>query len=155
MNVLFFSIETGNNSTVSEIEPPEIIVPVTVSPEITHEEFVNRFDGSVTSEANEIDVAPNPQIISVTAAPEIPEQESHNQNEELPEQGSSQPEKQKKRRRKGKVTELQEDNSIDADFASSLDMSCIEGTTAPAINDAYIQEYIQYDLNNFFFSNSN
>lgn len=133
------------------MEPPEIIEPITVSPEITHEEFVKPIEVPTTSQTSEIDVAPSQPIDLATASPEA--HESPEQNEDSPEQESGHPEEQqtptatsqKKRRRKGKVTEVQEDNLIDVDFASRLDMSCIEGTAAPAINDAFVVEYIQYD----------
>lgn len=164
-----FQKETGNNSTVSEIEPPEVIEPVkTVAPEITHEEVKNEAEINYDVEASSV-------LTHVeTEAPEILQGESSDRNtdhvdeqvSQVPEgvpidhdaEQSSTPEKaegsqtngktgQKKRRRKGKVPEFQEDNTIDEDFASRLDMSCIEGTAAPAVNDAYVVEYIQYYIN--------
>lgn len=98
-----------------------------------------------------------PQVFpeQVTAGQETVEQESPEQKsteQESPDQESTQPEEQqtlntnsqKKRRRKGKIPEFQEENNIDDDFASRLDMTCIEGTIAPAVSDAYIVEYIRY-----------
>lgn len=168
----------GNNSTVSEIETPEVIEAiVTVSPDITHEEVLQPIQESSTNEVNTNEIlappsqAPSsepespesPKEISqssqsppqelpeqVTAGQETVEQESPEQ--ESPDQETTQPEEQqilntnsqKKRRRKGKIPEFQEENNIDDDFANRLDMTCIEGTIAPAVNDAYIVEYIRY-----------
>lgn len=167
-------IETGNNSTVSEIEAPEVIEAViTVSPEITHEEVLQPVEQPITDEVNTNEILAPPSqapplefdLESHSADPvpaesppqelpqsEIIEPETIDQEEESPEQGSAQPEEQqtpntktqKKRRRKGKIPEFQEDNNIDDDFASRLDMTCIEGTVAPTVNDAYIVEYIRY-----------
>lgn len=148
---------------MSEIEPPEVFEPVkTVAPELTHEEFINKVETNdveassvlttFETEAPETRQTETPEHNVDHVAERVPEQETIDQDVE---QGSSQPDDsqtagtgvQKKRRRKGKVSEFQEDNLIDVDFASRLDMSCIEGTAAPAVNDAYVVEYIQYDLN--------
>lgn len=58
-----------------------------------------------------------------------------------------------KHRRKGKGSDFQEDNFIDEDFASRMDMSCMDDATiAPQISDAYIVEYIRYaSLNSYSF----
>lgn len=48
---------------------------------------------------------------------------------------------QKKKHRKEKVLDAQEDNNIDYEFAGRLDMSCIDGITAPSINDAFVLKY--------------
>lgn len=167
-----FTIETGNNSTVSEIEAPEVIeAVVTVSPEITHEEVVQPVEVQTENEVNEILAPPSQAPPSESELPEVPPTETQSAPEppqevpeqqtvveeetvdqESPDQETSAPEEQqmpnsnsqKKRRRKGKIPEFQEDNNIDDDFASRLDMSCIEGTTAPVVGDAYIVEYIRY-----------
>lgn len=174
--MISFTIETGNNSTVSEIEGPEVIEAiVTVSPEITHEEVLQPIEEPSTNEVNTNEIlappsqAPpseveSPEIPQLPESPpppqEFPEQVTAGQEtieQESPEQESTdqesvQPDEQqtpninsqKKRRRKGKIPEFHEENNIDDDFASRLDMTCIEGTVAPAVNDAYIVEYIRY-----------
>lgn len=150
--------ETGNNSSVSEIEPTEIIEPVaTVPPEITHEEISNNLDESATNEIaqNNVDTAaetaPPPQL------PSPPNTESpilENEIESGPEQSATEiatetppaPISQRKNRRRGKKPYFQEDNSIDEEFASRLDMSCANDIVAPNIENAYIADYIRYDL---------
>lgn len=47
-------------------------------------------------------------------------------------------ESQKKRRPK---PDIQEDNTIDDEFASRLDVSCAETTVAPSIVGAYVSDY--------------
>lgn len=164
--------ETGNNSTVSEIEQPEVIESVvTVPPEITHEEMVgNAVDGTATNEINEINVKSGQSRIAETTEPpqQVPEQ-SNNAHEsaisendiengpdqllpefnsvdsietltEIPPASIS----QRKNRRKHKKPHLQEDNSIDEEFASRLDMSCADAeTAAPQIEDAHVASYIR------------
>lgn len=172
MTPILLTIETGTNSSVSEIEPSEVIEPVkTVEPEITHEEYVHVVEDPTANQANEIEVSSVSTVLEKvtpeTHQPESPEHVPEQVREQVPErepteqdheEESSQPEEpqtigsnlQKKRRRKGKVSEFQEDNLIDADFASRLDMTCIEGTAAPAVNDAYVVEYIPYYLTAFY-----
>lgn len=146
---------------------------ITVSPELTHEEVLQPVEQSITDEVNTNEILAPPSqappfeldsesrssdqdaIPAESPPQELPEQEiiePDQEEEESPEQAPAQPEEQptlntktqKKRRRKGKIPEFQEDNNIDDDFASRLDMSCIEGTVAPTVNDAYIVEYIRY-----------
>lgn len=137
-------IETGNNSSVSEIEPPEVIEPIgTVSPDITHEEIINRVEGTTANQLNEVAVTELP--IQVPFQPEISENEI--QQQQLPEQ--FEPEiastTQRKPRRKGKKPNVQEDNNIDSEFASRLDMSCADAETiAPQIENAHVSDYIRY-----------
>lgn len=111
---------------------------VTVSPDKTHEEI---------HDVNEIGLA-DPVAEVAGASNTVSEQESESPENEPDEDdqytiaGSSEA-PQKKRRRKGKVSDAQEDNTIDEEFASRLDMSCIEGAVAPTVNDAYVVEYIR------------
>lgn len=154
--------------------PEVIEAVITVSPELTHEEVLQPVEQSITDEVNTNEILAPPSLAPPLESdsesrsadpvpvesppqelpePEINEPETVDQEEESPEQEPAQPEEQqptpntkaqKKRRRKGKIPEFQEDNNIDDDFASRLDMSCIEGTVAPTVNDAYIVEYIRY-----------
>lgn len=127
---------------MSEIEPQEVIEPiVTISPEITHEELeVRPIEEPLTDRPNQIEQNPD-QTFNLNAQEKEAEELETAESEEphAPSTG------QKKRRRKGK-NEYQEDDTIDDEFASRLDMSCIEDTPAPSVNDAYIVEYIRYDL---------
>lgn len=130
-NCFKYNIETGNNSTISEIEPPEVIG--TVAPGLTHEELQKPVEQPTTSGPNKNEIeAPSSQA-PISEVEQQPGQETE----------TKQTNTQKKRRRKGKV-DIQEDNTIDADFASRLDMSCLEGSIAPTVPDAYIVEYIRY-----------
>lgn len=150
-----------------EITHEEVVQPV--EEPITNEENPNEILAP-PSQAPPLETPPEaPEAPQPESPPqELPEQETIGQEigeetqqetvgqetneQESPDQESSQPEEQqttntnsqKKRRRKGKIPEFQEDNTIDDDFASRLDMTCIEGTVAPAVNDAYIVEYIRY-----------
>lgn len=155
---------------MSEIEPPEVIELVkTVAPEITHEEVRNEAETNDVEASSVLTTleteAPETPETRQTESPERNTDQNSEQVLQVPdeaprEHGSDQDSSpdlssptegsqaigtnaQKKRRRKGKVSEFQEDNLIDEDFASRLDMSCIEGTAAPAVNDAYVVEYIQ------------
>lgn len=135
----------GGNSTVSEIEPPEVIDQIaTISPDLTHEELeeVKPIEQPTTGHPNEIDV-----VSGQSSDPNALDQEEPEEPEEVLVESENQQTVhstgQKKRRRKGKVNEFQEDNTIDEDFASRLDMSCIDGTAAPSVDDAYVVEYIR------------
>lgn len=79
----------------------------------------------------------------VASIPSNPEQTLTTATAEVESVPSTEATKQKKRRRKGKISDAQEDNNIDYEFASRLDMSCIEGIAAPSVNDAYVLEYIR------------
>lgn len=137
----FIFLETGSDSTVSEIEPPEVNESLaTISPEITHQEVhdVRPVDQVTTGQPNENELDTNSldnDEIQETAEPD-----------DADDQETSSTTVQKKRRRKGKINEFQEDNTIDEDFASRLDMSCIDGTAAPTIDNAYVVEYIRYEI---------
>lgn len=137
---MLYFLETGSNSTVSEIEPPELNESLaTISPEITHQEFhdVRPVDQVTTGQPNENELDSNSldDEIQETAEPD-----------DADDQETSSTTVQKKRRRKGKINEFQEDNTIDEDFASRLDMSCIDGTAAPTVDNAYVVEYIRYKI---------
>lgn len=165
--------ETGNNSTVSEIEPTEIIEPVvTVPPEITHEEIVNTIDESATNEINQINVGESGQsTIAETVPPQLlpspPNTDESAVLENEIEIGPDQPPpefntidsidiatemppasiSQRKNRRKGKKSHAHEDNTIDEEFASRLDISCTDAQVlGPHIENAHIANYIRYDL---------
>lgn len=155
--------ETGINSSVSEIEPTEIIeAAATVPPDMTHEEISNRIDESATNEINQINVEtgqstiaetmppqqlPSPAILEneIESGPEQPVTEYNTVEPseiatELPPAPISQ---RKKNRRRGKKPHAQEDNSIDEEFASRLDLSCADADTgAPHIENAHISTYI-------------
>lgn len=138
---LLYFLETGSNSTVSEIEQPEVIESLaTISPEITHQEFhdVRPVDQITTGQPNENGLDTN--SLDNDEIQETPEPDDADDQE------TSSTMVQKKRRRKGKVNEFQEDNTIDEDFASRLDMSCIDGTAAPSVDNAYVVEYIRYKI---------
>lgn len=119
-------LETGGDSTVSEIEPLVVIEPfATIQPEITHQEMeTSEVQEPVTSDSN------------INPLPETHSEQVENEVLETPITVSEA--SQKKRRRK---PDIQEDNTIDEEFASRLDMSCIEETVAPTIVNAYIVEY--------------
>lgn len=145
---------------MSEIEHTEIVEAiVTVAPETTHEEIIDRnslFHNSENeaiseiSENNEnnVNVENSETAIDTNEIEPLPEQEvfvqSSSTTESVETMSSNESTSQKKRRRKGKVTDAQEDNNIDEDFANHLDMSCIEGIAAPSVTDAYVLEYIRY-----------
>lgn len=131
-------LETGGDSTVSEIEPQVVIEPfATVPPEITHQEmetFKIEDPSTIPTDAAEITSESN-----INPSPEIHQEQEENEVPlETQTQTTSSKAPQKKRRRK---PDIQEDNNIDDEFASRLDMSCIEGTVAPTIVNAYIVEY--------------
>lgn len=84
----------------------------------------SEFQKPVTVEVNS-NMSPSPETHS-----------EHVENEVLETQMTVSEAPQKKRRRKP-----QEDNTIDDEFASRLDMSCTEGTVAPSIVNAYILEF--------------
>lgn len=143
---------------MSEIEPPEIIEPVTVSPEITHEEIVKSVDGSATNEINEINVNSLPPHQVSTQQPTASENEIANgpdqtvpelnaivDSGEITTEPPPAPISQRKNRRKGKKHHAHEDNSIDEEFASRLDMSCADAeTSAPQIENAHVANYLRY-----------
>lgn len=138
----WFLIGNGENSPVSEIEAPEVIDSViTISPDITHEEIeiAAPIENPSTDYPNEIQVDPNqsqPDSVTILSEPEETDLVESEDRPSAPVTG------QKKRRRKGK-NDFQEDDRIDEDFASHLDMSCMDGTTAPSVDDAFIVEYIR------------
>lgn len=120
---------------VSEIEPPVVIEEiVTVPPEVTHEEIQNSIPNVPITESVNSEVIDNEDNAIGTETEIENEAESALTSSEIP---------QKKRRRKGKLSEVQEDDSIDDEFASRLDMSCIEGIVAPSVSDAHVKEYIR------------
>lgn len=142
-------IETGSNSSVSEIETPEVIeTVVTISPDLTHEEIHHgeSVEVSTASETNEIEIVE-------TEPPQVIVQETPNQlttDDELPEHQqpeSSTPSIAENREREGKVSDddgTEEDNYIDVDFASRLDFSCLEESgqvLAPSIVDGRVISY--------------
>lgn len=137
MTFIIFSglLETGGDSTVSEIEPPVVIETfATDPPEITHQEME-------TSEAQEPIIVLNEtaDITSDSSINPLPETHSEQEENEVLETKITVSEApQKKRRRK---PDIQEVDTIDDEFASRLDMSCIEATVAPTIINAYIVEY--------------
>lgn len=137
MTSIIFSglLETGSDSTVSEIEPPAVIEPfATDTPEITHQEMetsevqepvtILTKTAEVTSDSN---IDPSPEIHSEQV-----------DNEVLENQITVSEAPQKKRHRK---PDIQVDNTIDDEFASRLDMSC---SVAPTIVNAYVSEYDRY-----------
>lgn len=155
--------ETGNNSSVSEIEPPEVIEPVvTVSPEITHEEISNGLDESATNEINQINVETGQSTIAETVTPQqMPSPPNTNESPIMENEIESGPEQsvtefnavdstelppapilQRKNRRRGKKTHFQDDINIDEEFASRLDLSCADaGVPGPQIENAHVSTY--------------
>lgn len=148
---------------MSEIEPPEIIEPITVSPEITHEEIVKTVDESATNEINEINVNSLPPHQVSTQQPNayepiaseneiangpdqtLPELNKIVDSGEITTEQPPAPISQRKNRRKGKKHHAHEDNSIDEEFASRLDMSCADAeTSAPQIENAHVANYLRY-----------
>lgn len=126
----FVRLETGNNSSVSEIEQPEVIEPIdTVSQDLTHEEITNPLGTAVESQPE-------------NSVNEIQQQQLPEKPDDL--QSQSAPTGQKKHRRKGKKPNVQEDDVIDVEFASRLDMSCADTETpAPQIENAHVADYIR------------
>lgn len=107
----------------------------TVAPEITHQEME-------TSEIQEpvTVVAETAEITNDSNINPSPETDSEHISNEVVETEVVLEAAHKKRRRK---PEIQEDNTIDDEFASRLDMSCAEATVAPMIVNAYVVEYVR------------
>lgn len=128
-------LETGGDSTVSEIEPPVVIEHfATVPPELTHQELK-------TSEVQEPDIILNETSEATVDSNSNPLPETHSEqleNEVVEAEITVSEAPQKKRRRKPNI---QEDNTIDDEFASRLDMSCAEGIVATPIVNAYVTDY--------------
>lgn len=140
------SLETGSDSSVSEIETPVSIG--TVAPELTHEEVA----GPTINEPNRNEIETSSSSAPALESPQIPVSEQAPNNLLLVESSETEVQQktktktvQKKRRRKGQKQQFQEDNNIDVDFARHLDMSCMDaGVSAPSISDGFVHEYIQY-----------
>lgn len=116
---------TSDESPVAEIEQTEA-TPVETPAEVTHEEISSTIDevAKIESEAtNEI------------------EAESNNNVSQEPTVESTEAVPQQKRKRKGKNYE--EDTTIDAAYASQLDLSCVGETAiaAPNLDNAFISKY--------------
>lgn len=137
---------------MSEIEPPVIIAPVTISPEITHEEIAKTVDESATNEINEINVNQHTQSTQPPSANEILLSENGFDRSSPEPSTSEMPpasilQRIFKSRRKGKKHHALEDKSIDEEFASRLDMSCADAeTSAPQIDNAHVANYIRYGI---------
>lgn len=152
---MHFIIETGSNSSVSEIETPEVIETVaTVSPDLTHEEIHRgkSVDVSTASQTNEIDAfeteasqgtlhqSPNQLTtngeLSGREQPQLSSTQSIAQNEDQEETESED-------------DGINDDIYIDVDFASRLDFSCLEESSrsmAPTIEDGRVVSYNTYDV---------
>lgn len=138
---------------MSEIEQPEVIEPIgTVTQDLTHEEYVNPLGNLTPNPIDEIGI--QTEIDSpVESRPDISVNEI--QQQQLPEQPDDLPNlptptTQRKQRRKGKKPNVQEDDSIDDEFASRLDMSCADTESpAPQIENAHVAEYIRYCIRCF------
>lgn len=113
---------TSDESPVAEIEQTEV-TPVESPVEVTHEEISNAIVKSESTTTNESE----PDTNEVSPKVEVEPAESG--------------EPQQKRRRKGKNYE--EETSIDADYASQLDLSCVgeHAISAPTISNAFISKY--------------
>lgn len=136
---------------MSEIEPPDVIEPAgTVSPDITHEEIIktseespsNQFNVGIVQEVSNQEISENE-----IQPPQLPEQEIPQENfvveEEIPSIPTTSAAPRKKGR-KNKKPNVQEDNNIDSEFASRLDMSCADAETiAPQIENAHVADYIR------------
>lgn len=146
---------------MSEIEPPEIIEPVTVSPEITHEEIIKSVNESVANEITGNSELPHHVSTQPPNVYESPVSEHENEigngpDQVLPEletivdsieittEMPTAPISPRKNRRKGKKNHAHEDNTIDEDFARRLDMSCADAqTSAPQIENAHVANYVR------------
>lgn len=139
---------------MSEIESPEVIEPIaTIAPEITHEEIIKTDEQPATNHPIQIEVATEQVKIEqpeqVPIEPEFGGSDaSHNEIDkpepiQEPEQPDEPPVAPKKRKgKKGKKQHAQEDNNIDTEFASRLDMSCTDAkTVAPHIENAHVASY--------------
>lgn len=128
-----------------------MIEPIgTVSPDITHEEFVKTVEVTPSNQFNDINV-----VVGTEEPNQMPPKQNILKNdisESEPRQGNSiEPEIPqtptpitKKRDRKPKKSNLQEDNNIDDEFASRLDMSCADAAiSAPQIENAHVADYIR------------
>lgn len=149
--------ETGNNSSVSEIETTEIIEPaVTVPPGITHEEISNGIGDPVINEINEIaETVPPPPFQPNTPEPAVYENEIESGPEppatefnsvdpsEIDTERPPAPISQRKNRRRKKKPHVEEDNNIDEEFASRLDDSCNDdqNVKAPTLENSVIAGY--------------
>ncbi|XP_031619503.1 fibrillin-2 isoform X4 [Contarinia nasturtii] len=137
-------LETGSNSTVSEIEQGMIGVIGTVAPGLTHEEFIEPVEQPTTKGPNTNEIEAPPSQAPALDSEQHVEHVETSEHESAPQtEAPTNALKKRKGHRKGKKPEFQEDNTIDADFASRLDMSCIDGVTAPSVSDAHIVEYIR------------
>lgn len=116
---------SSDESPVAEIEQTEAS-PVETPVEVTHEEISHAIDAVVKSESQ--------------AANEI-EAESNDNVSQEPDVESTEAVPQQKRRRKGKNYE--EDTTIDEEYASKLDLSCVGETaiSAPNLDNAFISKY--------------
>lgn len=117
---------SSDESPVAEIEQTEAS-PVEAPVEVTHQEISQAIDAIMKSESqatNEIEAENN----------------GHNVSQE-PEVDSTEAVPQQKRRRKGKYYE--EDTTIDEEYASRLDLSCVGETaiSAPNLDNAFISKY--------------
>lgn len=115
---------TSDESPVAEIEQTESS-PIAAPVEVTHEEISQTNEVIVKNESlatNEIESEGN----NVLQGPEVAPTEA------VPQQ---------KRKRKGKNYE--EDTTIDAAYASQLDLSCVGETaiSAPNLDNAFVSKY--------------